>query len=119
MKTCTRCKIEKERTEFYQLKGKQYKPSWDVRDSHCIPCRTIYQSDRRRNIKKMAVEYKGGCCVDCGFKTEIYSVYDFHHLDETQKDFTIAANVKTLEKLKPELDKCVLLCANCHRIRHS
>ena len=38
----------------------------------------------------------------------------FHHLDPTQKDFGISGTTKSFEKLKPELDKCVLLCANCH-----
>lgn len=34
--------------------------------------------------------------------------------DPTQKDFGISGTTKSFEKLKPELDKCVLLCANCH-----
>lgn len=49
------------------------------------------------------------------------TVYDFHHKDKSEKtkevSYLITANVGW-EKLKRELDKCVLLCANCHRIRH-
>jgi hypothetical protein len=69
--------------------------------------------------KRLAVEYKGGCCVDCGGKYPL-PVYDFHHLDPTTKDSSIAVllNRWGFEAAKEELDKCVLLCANCHRVRH-
>jgi hypothetical protein len=75
-------------------------------------------SDRRRQIKQKCIEYLGEKCVDCGLKTEKSVVYDFHHLDPTKKDFTIGKNTKTFESLRNELDKCVLLCAICHRMRH-
>lgn len=69
--------------------------------------------------KKEAVLKMGGKCVDCHGVFHP-SVYDFHHTDPSQKDFNIGNilrgnNINLIEK---ELTKCVLLCANCHRLRH-
>lgn len=74
---------------------------------------------RGKEVKQLAVDYKGGCCQDCkGVFPNC--CYDFHHLDPAQKDYHIAPllNARGFEAAKKELDKCVLLCSNCHRIRH-
>ena len=75
---------------------------------------------RRRKLKQIAVEYKGGQCSRCGYNKNIAAM-DFHHRDPTQKDFGIACNGNTMSwaKMKVELDKCDLVCANCHREIHS
>lgn len=71
--------------------------------------------------KQRSVEYMGGKCVDCGLITCEVCVYDFHHLDPTTKLFGVGSKLVVAtyswEKIRAELDKCVLLCANCHRIR--
>ena len=79
-----------------------------------------YQAHRKRttNNKIKAVEYMGGKCADCGVVYPPY-VYDFHHVNPEEK----AACVATLlsgkwDILQSELDKCVLICSNCHRERH-
>jgi hypothetical protein len=77
----------------------------------------------RDNKSKMCLEYKGGKCEDCGIvgSMENRSIFDFHHPDPNVKGSTINTMLKdkvSTEKLKQELDKCVLLCANCHRLRH-
>jgi len=74
-----------------------------------------YHSDRRGNIKQELVDYKGGKCQICGYNRCLRSLH-FHHIDPKQKDFTIAKHMKKLNKSKifTELDKCVLLCSNCH-----
>lgn len=83
-----------------------------------------YQSSYKRNqrikIKKECVEYKGGKCIVCGYD-KCDRALDFHHLNPEEKDFTIASNNTKfrLEQLKPELDKCVLLCRNCHAELHA
>ena len=119
-KICKKCKIEKELTEFYSHKQKgKSNQIWTCYDSYCKACRTVYTTERRRKLKIQAIEYKGGKCIDCDFDDIRFpEVFDFHHLDSSKKDFAIFANIKVFDKLKPELDKCVLLCANCHRIRH-
>ena len=76
------------------------------------------QADKRRQRKLDAIEYKGGKCFDCGSEYHP-SVYEFHHLDPASKDVS-PAHLKSAswERFKAELDKCVMLCANCHRQRH-
>lgn len=72
-----------------------------------------------RNRKKLQlVEYKGGKCVCCGYSKPIPSCYDFHHLDPKQKEFSISGKSWSFEKLKKEVDKCILLCRNCHSELH-
>jgi hypothetical protein len=93
-------------------KGKQWR---------CKACRVDAVVKRRKNIKLKAVEYKGGCCEHCGFKSDYPDVYDFHHKDPTQKDFGIAKKgvTRAWSKVQEELDKCIMLCSNCHRIEHA
>jgi hypothetical protein len=70
------------------------------------------------NKKLDAIAYKGDKCLDCSQKFH-YSIYEFHHLDPNTKDYTWAKlRMKSWSNIKKELDKCVLLCANCHRTRH-
>jgi hypothetical protein len=72
----------------------------------------------RNKIKERAVEYKGGKCVVCGYNKCIRA-FDFHHIDPKQKDFGISQNCnKAWVKVKIELDKCILVCSNCHREIH-
>jgi Icc-related predicted phosphoesterase len=63
--------------------------------------------------KKELVEYKGGCCEICGYNKSIQAL-QFHHIDPNEKDFNISARSYSIERLKKEADKCMLVCANCH-----
>jgi DNA-binding CsgD family transcriptional regulator/transcription elongation factor Elf1 len=73
---------------------------------------------RRQIIKKRGVEYKGGKCSRCNYD-KCMSALDFHHLDPSKKDFTISKFLNlSWEKIKIELDKCELVCSNCHREIH-
>ena len=64
------------------------------------------------------MNYKGGQCRVCGYN-RCMSALSFHHLDPNEKDFGIAqACALSWEKVKRELDKCVLLCGNCHAEVH-
>ena len=68
----------------------------------------------------MAVEYKGGKCILCGYK-KYAQAFDFHHLDIKLKSFGISMDGLTRSwlRVKNELDKCAMLCANCHREVHA
>lgn len=64
----------------------------------------------------MAIEYKGGKCIGCGYR-RYQGALELHHVDPSQKGFAIGDKgyTRSWSKVKAELDKCVLLCANCHR----
>lgn len=113
MKTCLKCKLSKDENDFYMKDGKRT-------HSYCKKCVNEQTIERQRALKLLAIEYKGGVCHDCG---ESYhpAVYDFHHLNPSEKDFSIGRrkSLKFSQELKDELDKCVLLCSNCHRVRHA
>ena len=75
---------------------------------------------RRLKLRTMAKEYKGGKCTLCGYNKYLGAL-DFHHLDPSKKDFGISVDgfTRSWEKIKRELDKCILICANCHREVHA
>ncbi len=70
---------------------------------------------RRRKIKSMAIEYKGGKCQICGYK-KYQGALDLHHINGV-KEFSIGEKgyARSWKRTKTELEKCVLVCANCHR----
>ncbi|MGI8669633.1 MAG: hypothetical protein ACR2J3_07260 [Aridibacter sp.] len=80
-------------------------------------CSACVSKQRRRKIKRKAVEYKGGKCQKCGYN-KCVGAMDFHHINPDEKDFTISGNSGKWEKIKKELDKCDLLCKNCHAELH-
>lgn len=73
-------------------------------------------SKRRKKIKAMAIEYKGGKCRVCGY-CKYQGALELHHINSDEKEFGIGDKgyTRSWEKVKSELDKCILLCANCHR----
>lgn len=85
----------------------------------CTKCQASYNNTRIRQIKEDAVSYLGGKCVSCGFSGH-RSAFDFHHINPKNKEGNFSISKHWVwKKLKKELDKCVLLCANCHRGVHS
>lgn len=86
------------------------------RGNVCNSCRQKY---RKIQMKQKAIDYLGGKCSVCGYD-KCMDAFDFHHIDESTKEFNISLNFNLAwEKLKNELDKCELLCANCHREIHA
>ena len=85
----------------------------------CVKCRSAAVQKRRDKTKELLVEYKGGKCEICGYNKCI-SALEFHHIDPGTKDFGIGEKgyTRSLEKNKNEVDKCILVCANCHREIH-
>ncbi|MCC7004417.1 HNH endonuclease [Candidatus Nomurabacteria bacterium] len=74
---------------------------------------------RRIKLRAMAREYKGGCCEICGYK-KCQRALSFHHIDPSLKSFGLSDKglTRSWEKTKSEIDKCILLCANCHMEVH-
>jgi len=75
---------------------------------------------RRKLLRIEAIKYLGGKCFFCGYN-KCYEALEFHHLDSKKKDFGISQGgiTRSWEKIKKELDKCILACANCHRELHN
>lgn len=70
--------------------------------------------------KRLFVELAGGSCHRCGY-SEFMSALEFHHVDPELKDVTPVKLIKSgnYERIYPELDKCALLCRNCHQSFHA
>ena len=84
----------------------------------CNKCETELATLKNQKRKIKAVEYKGGKCELCGYDKNI-SALEFHHTDPDKKDFTISGFKCGWIDLQRELDKCIMICANCHREIHN
>jgi hypothetical protein len=82
----------------------------------------VNANQRLIRTKELAVAYKGGKCKICGYNNCITAL-EFHHLNPKEKDRDLKSRGinrrKAFEKLKPELDKCILVCCRCHREIHA
>ena len=77
---------------------------------------------KKRALKHYLIELKGGKCEECGYD-KCEGALQFHHKDPNQKEFSFSqVNLNdsnfSLEKHLEELEKCELLCANCHYEKH-
>lgn len=85
------------------------------RKTICASCSVV---SSRKKKKLQAIEYMGNKCQMCGYnRCEANLV--FHHLKPEEKEFQVAGACKSWEKIKAELNKCVMLCHNCHREVHA
>jgi len=71
----------------------------------------------RKRTKIKLVEYKGGSCERCGYNKSVAAL-QFHHRDPAQKEIRIGGSTKSFESLRTEVDKCDLVCSNCHAEIH-
>lgn len=108
------CAYHNCREEFVQVRPRNGRVS-----KFCsAKCKNLFYVLRnRQNLRRKAVEYKGGRCQRCEYSKCIKAL-EFHHRDPTQKDFQICG-IKAWSKVEQELQKCDLLCANCHREVHA
>lgn len=131
MKKCGTCKLEKSISDFNRHAGKP-----DGLQTRCRACQKVwykryYQlgvkekirlSEQRQKLMQEKRDYirfkKSVPCMDCEVSYPYY-VMDFDHRDPDEKEFTIATNLSrvSLSQLKIEIDKCDIVCANCHRVR--
>jgi hypothetical protein len=113
-KKCSICNIEKDINEFYKKRDQSRKKF----SSNCKSCENTRSIQRQRDLKQKAIDYKGGCCQICNYD-KYNGALEFHHKDPSIKDFSLGhAKMYSFEKVKSELDKCILVCANCHREIH-
>jgi len=132
MKICSKCKNEKEEGEFF-FKNKEK----NILHSCCKECkreidRTSYsenKNDRKIKVRKLAneniiknrnffIEYKKTKVCDICGESRWY-VLDFHHLKEKKHEIgDLIKHGCSLKTLIEELNKCIPVCANCHREIH-
>src|SRR3989344_840031 len=75
---------------------------------------------RRRRLKELAIQSKGGKCMVCGY-SKYNGALDFHHVNPTEQDFALSVRglTRSWERVKKEIEKCVLVCSNCHPEIHA
>lgn len=91
--------------EHYKANSERYK------DAH--------KRGRVRN-KALILELKKNGCTSCGYNVHP-DCLEFHHADSAKKDSTISNAIRdnwSVKRLLAEVEKCILLCANCHRLAH-
>ena len=120
LRKCNGCGLEAHTEEelglFINDKRKPYGKGYV-----CKECSNLKTRGKRRALKYKAIIYLGGECDHCGIEAtgDNNAIFDFHHLDRDAKDFTIGNNgTVTFSNIQKELDKCIVLCANCHRMEH-
>jgi hypothetical protein len=113
-KHCPRCKTEKNKEDFFKNRN--------TLSSYCKKCMYEFNAENRRVFKIKCVEYKGGKCIKCNYNNSM-SALEFHHRNPDEKDFQLSGSqlnkqCNLSDKIKKELDKCDLMCSNCHREEH-
>lgn len=129
MKECYKCGETKEKTEFSVNEKKK-----DGLNSECKECQKKYFKEYYKNNKEKCIKavmqnnfskkaffdnlkIKTGC-KHCGYKDHPAAL-QFHHTDPKSKVFNIGSNYHLpIEIIQQEIDKCIILCANCHKIEH-
>jgi hypothetical protein len=128
VKRCCTCKQIKPLTEFNLLRKAK-----DGRQHSCRECNKAYHYanwDRhmaqikartkrlREEARAFVVEYlRAHPCVDCG-ETDIV-VLEFDHLRDKRANVSYLIQTAEIRRIKEEIDKCEVVCANCHRRRTS
>jgi len=128
---CATCKIEKNETEFhFRDKKANRRSSWckdcsksytakhyDKRKDQYIAAAVVSNRKRREKLRRIKWEYlKGRSCIDCGEKDPV--VLDFDHRENKIESISrLISQFASIEKIKEEMDKCDIRCANCHRRR--
>ena len=86
----------------------------------CVPSTPKSGAQNRQIIKQWALEYKGYKYKKCGYN-KCSEALEFHHKNPEEKDFNLSDRNLILDwqEIKKELDKCILVCANCHREIHA
>lgn len=81
----------------------------------CSKCRQEHVAASRRSTRRRLVDEAGGRCVLCGYD-RCLGALEFHHLNPTEKKFGLSWRglTRSLDELRREAKKCILLCSNCH-----
>lgn len=133
-KACPQCKKNKDFEEFHRSSTRK-----DGVSSWCKKCeakkarerrtpelkKRYRQNDEENRLKRKAALRKiaddaKGPCADCGIRYHPCAM-DFHHIDSNTKHREVSKMIglgASQENLRAEIAKCIVLCSNCHRVRH-
>jgi hypothetical protein len=117
-----KCKQFKPVDQFYNNKSARYGLHNYCHECHKVKRAKTKKRDlaainkRNRRLAAYFNQLGGGACQRCGFSSYIPAM-DFHHVNRAEKEHNpqTIINSGNMEKAKAEIDKCVILCANCHR----
>lgn len=112
-KECTKQGMKKYTVDNKDKINAKDRNRWKIKRLKELPKRQLMAKER----KEKYVAYKGGKCQVCGYEKCIGSL-EFHHIKPEEKWFQVTENKHSWEKAKIELNKCILLCANCHKELH-
>jgi len=125
MRVCSTCKCEKDFSEFHK-KGNGY--SYMCKECRKVYIRQHYLNNKETYINKATEETKRRRdwfielksklkCEVCG--ENHIACLDFHHKNPSEKEITVSlAAMYSKTKVLNEIEKCIVLCANCHRKLH-
>lgn len=135
LKKCSNCLQELKLEDFYVRKSGLRSGQFYEKCKECMKSRgrNYYQANRDRQLKlalnrrhrsylekrRFLIKYKNRKCADCGIKYPFY-VMDLDHRDFRSKVNNVSSMFThnwSLDKIKTEVKKCDVVCANCHRIR--
>lgn len=84
--------------------------------------RKYYHEHREKMLLRNKEKYLRGKCSICGieYNGENGAIFDFHHINPEEKEYrpSTLSSIADWERVKKELDKCILVCSNCHRLIH-
>ena len=124
---CKWCQIEKSIEDFYRDRsykdgvGRSYsckQCAMDYQRKYNVENRekvTIASRKKRRRIKEILIKENGGQCIMCGYN-KYAGALEFHHKDPSKKDFHVSQT--GINKARKEIEKCILVCSNCHMELH-
>lgn len=113
-KICSKCGIEKPLSEYHK-NGFDSHGQQKYR-GYCKTCANALETARYYE-KKAFINQQKNYCAKCG-ETRTY-LLEYHHKNPNEKEFTIGRLKKgSYDVLQEEIDKCIVLCANCHREFH-
>ena len=124
---CKSCACKYKRAYYASSEGKAKIKAYNQRNAEKRSAYSKQYSQKYRdaqfkNQRKLEFcLYKGGCCSKCGFQAneDTIAAFDFHHVNSSEKEYTPSDMLMMKkERVFKELDKCILLCSNCHRILH-
>ncbi len=114
-RTCYKCSERKPLDHQHFPKSNTEKSGFRFICKKCSSKKTITV---QKDVKVKCLEYKGNKCEKCGYN-KCKRALHFHHTNPSEKDFSLGTyRCRSWETIKAELDKCILVCANCHAEIH-